>query len=539
MMFLPQQQQTTQATENKLPQWVQDAGRANYDMASNMNPAAFAAYTGQRVAGMNDVQLNAINAANANVGAANPLYANAMRSANNAYGYAIPAFQGAVNSLTGSGPNSVNSAISNINQVANTGYQQIDPSVFGFREVNSNPSAAYGAQQDIRSAMNNSQAPINAAMAGTVGAAAQANNVGNVDAQQVSSQSVPQGDLSRYLSPFSDNVINSSLRVLDQQRLNALNGNADQAINAKAFGGSRQAIQDAATNTNFGLQGAQLAANLQNQNYTQALAALQNDQSRNLQAQQANQGANLQAGLANQQMGYNVANLGLNAANQLGSLGLNNLSGLTSAANTFGNLGLQGNAQNMQAQQANQSAGLQNQNQILNALQSNQNAGLQSQQNALSAYNSAGNLGLGSSNALNNIGQTSGNLGLSNAQLQGALTGQQQSDYLNSINAGTNAGNALQTQRQNELTAQQQQYLEQQNAMLAPLNLRMQALGMTPYNTSTSSTGSSFGFQGQAYQPTSSNPIMGALGGGLAGAQYGPWGAAAGAGLGLLSGIRR
>jgi len=43
----------------------------------------------------------------------------------------------------------------------------------------------------------------------------------------------------------------------------SLNQNADAAIRSKAFGGSRQAIQDAATNTEYGIQGAQLAANLQ------------------------------------------------------------------------------------------------------------------------------------------------------------------------------------------------------------------------------------------------------------------------------------
>jgi hypothetical protein len=603
-VFLPQQQTTQSTTENKLPEWVQAAGRANYNAAANMSPAAFAAYEGQRVAGMDPGQLAAINALNQNMGAVNPAYQTAANNVANAVGtgnaYLSDAARGIGLSLNPFGvqqsiagmqsaaqPNYSN--ISGPGQAFNPislsgpGFQPIDVSGLGYSAVNAGPNPTRGAQSVIGRALGSADPAIDAAMLGTIGAAGQANRINDVSSRDVSAQSVPQANIGSYLNPFSDAVINPTLSMLDRQRQQALNQNADAAIRSNAFGGSRQAIQDAITNSEFGVQGAQLAANLGRENYNQALQALQTDQGRNLQAQQANQSAAMQASLANQQMGLNRANLGLSAAEQLGSLGLNALSGRSQAASTLGNLGLQSNAQNLQAQQFNQQAGLTSQSQMLDALranqsaglqgrgmdlqaqqanmqgaldlarldqsaqQANQNAALQGQQNQIAALQNAGQLGLGLGNlnlsgfnAIGDIGQTMGSLGLQGAQMQGALTGQQQQDYLNGINAAFQGSGSLQAQRQNELAAQQQAFADRQAAMLGPLNLRMQALGMTPYNTTQTSNGTTTGFTTQMYQPTSSSPLMGALGGGMAGYRMtgSPYGAAAGAGLGLLSGLR-
>ena len=689
IMFLPQQQQTQSTTTNQLPQWVQQAGFDNYRAAANMPAEAFAAYEGQRVAPMNAGQLSAIDAMNANVGASDAAYQTAANNAANAVNQGNAYLSGAARGIAGSlNPMGVQRSIAGMQAAAmptyrdvagNVSFQPIDysggfqtvnasgqnytpinaqsgfrevtgpaqgftpislsgaPSQIntggmGFQSVGAGPNPTRNAQSVISRALGSADPAIDAAMLGTIGAAAQANRVGDVSSRDVNAQTLPQGDLNAYMNPFTEGVINSSIASLDSQRMADINRNADAAISANAFGGSRAAIQDAVTNAQYGRNAAQLAANLRSQNFTQAQAALQADQARNFQAQQANQSAAMQAALANQQMGLNRANVGLEAAQQLGGLGLNALSGRAQAASTLGNLGLEANAQNLQAQQANQQAGLTNQAQILNALQSNQSAGLQGlglnlqasqanqqaeierarlgqaaqlanqdaflsanqqainaqqanaglsldnarlnqaaslanqsaglqsrqldigaqqqnaglsldaarlnqaaqlanqnaalqgQQNRIAALQNAGQLGLGLGNLnlsgfgqIGDIGQTMGSLGLTGAQMQGALTEQQQRDYLNSINAAFQGSGALQAQQQNELLAQQQAFEDQQAALLGPLNLRMNALGMTPYNTSQSSSGSSSGFQSQLYQPTSSSPLMGALGTGLAG----------------------
>lgn len=444
MMFLPSQQTTT----NQIPQWVQDAGKANYDAAANIDPAAFAAYTGPRVADMNPYQTSAINSLFNNIGATNGGYQNAMNAGNTAIGQAGANYGNAGNSAAGVS-NSINGLQGQVGQV--------------YKDINLGPNPAQNAMNWLMQATG-------------------------YKPDQVAAQTVPQGDLNAYMNPYTQNVIDASLSDLGRQKENALNSNADKAASMKAFGNSRYAIQNAVTDAEYGRNAGSLSANLRNQNYNQALAALQQDQAKNLQAQLANQSAGLQ----------NLG-LGINAASNAGQMGLTN------------------QGQNLQAQQYNNSNALAN------------------QQNNISALQSAGSLGINQGNLYNSIANSQGNLGLQNAQLQGQLTGQQQSDYLNSLNAALQGGGMLQQQQQNQINAAMQQYADQQNALLGPLNLRMQALGMTPYNTSSSTSG----FSSQMYQPTSSNPFMGALGGGLAGIKFGPWGAAIGGGLGLLGSLRR
>jgi hypothetical protein len=82
-----------------------------------------------------------------------------------------------------------------------------------------------------------------------------------------------------------------------------------QASAARAFGGSRQGIAEAETNRAFAEQGGQLAAQLRQQGFNTALGASQQDVANQMQAALANQGA-----------GFQAANLGLNASNQLGNL---------------------------------------------------------------------------------------------------------------------------------------------------------------------------------------------------------------------------
>ena len=163
------------------------------------------------------------------------------------------------------------------------------------------------------------------------------NGLQGYNPNQVNAQTLSGTNLDNYLNPYTNNVINSSLNILDQQRLNNLNSNHDQALAANAFGGSRQAVQDAVTNSQYGLQGANLAAQLYNQNYANAQSAAQQDIANNLTAQQNNQSA-----------GLTGANLNLNAANQMGNLASGQQQNFLNAVNAAytGNNALQNQAQN-------------------------------------------------------------------------------------------------------------------------------------------------------------------------------------------------
>jgi len=162
-----------------------------------------------------------------------------------------------------------------------------------------------GAQGDINAIQNN-VGSTNPAFAYAQGAAG---DLTNYQPGQVNAGSLPQTDLSGYMNPYTQNVINSGLQSLDMQRQQALNGIGDQAIHTGAFGGSRQGISEGITNAGAAMQAGNLASNLMNQNFMQAQGAAQNDLNRNFQGQ-----------IANQQAGLSGAGMRLNAANSLGAL---------------------------------------------------------------------------------------------------------------------------------------------------------------------------------------------------------------------------
>ena len=151
----------------------------------------------------------------------------------------------------------------------------------------------------------------NAGMAQPAFSAAQAGaaNVMGYNPAMANAGQLASTDLSPYMNPFTQNVINSGLSALDVQRRQALNQAGDQAIKSGAFGGSRLGIQEGVTNAGAAQQAGNLASQLQMQNFTQAQGAATNDINRNLQAQ-----------LANQQAGLSGAGLNLQGANALGSL---------------------------------------------------------------------------------------------------------------------------------------------------------------------------------------------------------------------------
>lgn len=146
-------------------------------------------------------------------------------------------------------------------------------------------------------------------------------NPNQVSAQQINPQSLGQTNLSPYMNPYTNQVINSALPIMQQSLAQQQGQLSDQASRANAFGGSRQGVQAGVTGAQGALQQAQLAAQLQQANFGQAQQAATGDITRNLQAQQANQAANLQAGTANQSANQAAINSQLQAAQGLGTLG--------------------------------------------------------------------------------------------------------------------------------------------------------------------------------------------------------------------------
>ena len=129
--------------------------------------------------------------------------------------------------------------------------------------------------------------------------------------ETVTAGTLPGVDISQYMDPYTQEVIDTSLADLERQRLIQQQGIGAQAQAAGAFGGSRMGIQEAMTNEAFARQAGTLAAGLRSAGFTQAQNLAQTDLARQLSADQLNQAA-----------GLSGAQFQLGAYNQLGGMGL-------------------------------------------------------------------------------------------------------------------------------------------------------------------------------------------------------------------------
>ena len=158
-----------------------------------------------------------------------------------------------------------------------------------------------------------------------------------------------------------------------------------------------------------------------------------------------------------------------------------------------------------------------------------------------STFSSAGRYGSGAHQSAANqgyqdmmtqIGDISGQMAYQNYgdertnQLRAQMFAPQmaQADYFDIGQLGS-AGSAMDAYNQQLINADIEKYNYEQNAPQQWLSNYMGTLGLAPWGSTTT-----------AKQP-SPNIFTSALGGGIAGSALGPWGAAAGAGLGLLSSL--
>lgn len=85
----------------------------------------------------------------------------------------------------------------------------------------------------------------------------------------------PTANISKFMNPFTDSVINSSLGDLNRQRQIAGVNDNQRATASHAFGGSRQGVADSLTNQAYDQNAASMIAGLRNTGYNTALGASQ------------------------------------------------------------------------------------------------------------------------------------------------------------------------------------------------------------------------------------------------------------------------
>ena len=110
---------------------------------------------------------------------------------------------------------------------------------------------------------------------------------------QIQSQNFTDADISGYMNPYMENVIGNALSDIERREMASAENIDAQASKASAFGGSRQAIQQAENTRNFTEIAAKTAAELRSQGYEDAANRVQADAQRQLTADQYNQSAGL------------------------------------------------------------------------------------------------------------------------------------------------------------------------------------------------------------------------------------------------------
>jgi hypothetical protein len=164
-----------------------------------------------------------------------------------------------------------------------------------------------------------------------------------------------------YMSPYMQNVINVQQREARRQGDIARSQQQAQAVNAGAFGGSRQAILEAERQRNLATQLGDIQAQGLQQAYQQGMGQFNAEQQAYLQAQQANQNINFQRAVQNQQAQM-AAQAAQEASRQFGAnLGLQGYGQTLQAANLLGQMGQQEYAQDMGTIQAMNQLGAQQQ----------------------------------------------------------------------------------------------------------------------------------------------------------------------------------
>jgi hypothetical protein len=94
--------------------------------------------------------------------------------------------------------------------------------------------------------------------------------------QQASDLTDPSKGISKFMNPFQQQVIDSTMRQLDEQADKARQGDAARAIQSGAFGGGREGIQRAERDKGLQQAKADTLSRLLSANYAQALQGSQN-----------------------------------------------------------------------------------------------------------------------------------------------------------------------------------------------------------------------------------------------------------------------
>ena len=482
---------TTQIQKTELPAWVDKASQENYGFAQQVADRPFQQYQGPTVAGLSAGEQAAGGVLQEGMQKTGGYEQAAQSALGRAIGYQPQQVQ-AGGYLGVNAPG----AVADVGSIAAPGAVQGGQ---GYQAI----QAPGGVQDVTQSAGVKAIGPVQGV-------------------QDVSAQRFSGSQLGGYLSPFTDNVVNTTLSGMRDNLALSSQKADDSARGAGAYGSSRSGVMQAVLQSQGAKDMAGTEAGLRSAAYTDAAGRLMADNSSALSAALANQqsglttqGRQLSADQSNQSSAQatEALNAGIRQGNQSSQLTTQGqqLQANTSNASNF----LSNAAQRLSADQGNQSA--QTSNNALNAsiAQGNQSTALQTAQQGLtaalgnqSAFGTAAAQNLAAQSANQNAGLQAANLALQGGQtlsgMADSATNNAGKNALLSSQLGANSRGVEQAQ----LDSNQQRFQEAYDAPLTALNTRLAALGMSPYGKTTSTNETKSG-------GTSSNGALTAIGGAM------------------------
>jgi hypothetical protein len=283
------------------------------------------------------------------------------------------------------------------------------------------------------------------------------------------------GDLNAYMNPYQQGVIDVGLSDIDRASEQARMQRGARATAARAFGGSRAAIEEGIAAGEAARERNRFVAEQRAQGFREAAGLREADVGREQQAMLANQLAQQQA----QQMGLTAEQFNVEQALRGGMAN-------QQAVQQYMQMGLSAEQANqaaqMDAQRMGLTAGQSNQQAALQAALANQQAGMQGQQLGLQAQ------GMNQEAALL-AARSNQQAGLQGAQFQlgagaqlGSLGQQALQNRYGAAGAMTGLGSAQQNLMQQYLNAQQQEFMRRINYPLQQLAVAQGAVAASPYN---------------------------------------------------------
>ena len=128
----------------------------------------------------------------------------------------------------------------------------------------------------------------------------------NYDPAQVNSEGysaaqLSDADLSQYMNPYQQDVIDTTMADLGRARDSAMNASGVAATQGGAFGGDRHAVMESLNNADYMRQAASTSANLRNQGFQNAQNAAMSDINSTNQSRAYNAQEQMAAAMANAQ----------------------------------------------------------------------------------------------------------------------------------------------------------------------------------------------------------------------------------------------